>query len=60
MDITPPRYCDFLEEELVVGDAIKTLDLHLRATRVSSAAYLIAFILGLPVIVYTGSLIFPK
>ena len=41
----PPRYCDFVEEELVVNDGIKTLDLHLRATcRVRSAAYL--FILG--------------
>ena len=36
----PPRYCDFLEEELVVDDGIRTLDLHLRATcRVRSAAY---------------------
>ena len=36
----PPRYCDFLEEELAVDDGIKTLDLHLRATyRVRSAAY---------------------
>ena len=28
----PPRYCDFPEEELVVDDGIKTLDLHLCAT----------------------------
>ena len=27
----PPRFCDFLEE-LVVGDGVKTLVLHLRAT----------------------------
>ena len=27
----PPRFCDFLEE-LVVGDGVKTLGLHLRAT----------------------------
>ena len=28
----PPRYCDLLEEELVVDDGIKTLYLHLCAT----------------------------
>ena len=31
VDVTPPRFCDFLEE-LVVGDRVKTLGLHLRAT----------------------------
>ena len=36
----PPRYCDCLEEDLVVDDGIKTLDLLLRVTcRVRSAAY---------------------
>ena len=57
----PPPDIDFIEEELVGDDGIKTLDLYLRATcRIRSAAYLIAFILGLHVIVYTGSLILPK
>ena len=43
----PPRYCDFLEEELVVDDGVKTLDLHLRATcRVRSAAYFDSICLG--------------
>ena len=38
--MSPPRYCDFLEEELVVDNEIETLDLYLRATcRVRSAAY---------------------
>ena len=31
VDVTPPRFCDFLEE-LVVGDGVKTLGLHLSAT----------------------------
>ena len=40
---------------------IITLDLHLCATcRVRSAAHLIAFILGLHIIVYTGSLILTR
>ena len=44
----PPKHCDFLEEELVVDDGIKTLDLHLRATcRVRSASYFASIILGL-------------
>ena len=56
----PPRYCDFLEE-LVVDDGIKTLDLHLGvACKVRSATHLIAFILGLHIIVYTGSLILTR
>ena len=46
--MSPPRYCDFLEEELVVDDGIKTLDLHLRAIfRVRSAAYFDSIYLGL-------------
>ena len=37
--MSPPRYCDFLEE-LVVDDGIKTLDLYVRATcRERSAAH---------------------
>ena len=57
----PPRFCDFLEEELVVDDGIKTLDLHLRATcRVRSAAYFDIVYFMSYIIVYTDSLILPR
>ena len=53
----PPRYCDFLEEELVVDDGVKTLDLHLRATcRVRNAAYFDSIYFRSYIIVYTDSL----
>ena len=56
----PPRFCDFLEE-LVVGDGVKTLGLHLRATcmgvmlLVFGSVYFRSYI-----IVYTDSLILPR
>ena len=54
----PPRYCDFLEEELVVDDGIKTLDLHLCATcNVRSADYFDSIYFRSYIIVYTDSLI---
>ena len=57
----PPRYCDFLEEELVVDNGIKTLDLHLCATcRVRSAAYFYSIYFKSYIIVYTVSLILPR
>ena len=57
----PPRYCDFLEEELVVDNGIKTLDLHLCATcRVRSAAYFYSIYSRSYIIVYTVSLILPR
>ena len=57
----PPRYCDFLEEELVVDNGIKTIDLHLCATcRVRSAAYFYSIYFRSYIIVYTVSLILPR
>ena len=56
----PPRFCDFLEE-LVVGDGVKTLGLHLRATcrgvvlLIFGSVYFRSYI-----IVYTDSLILPR
>ena len=60
VDITPPRFCDFLED-LVVGDGVKTLGLHLRAT--CRGAVLIIFgsiYFRSYIIVYTDSLILPR
>ena len=58
--MSPPRYCDFLEE-LVVDDGIKTLRLHLRATRRGRCcSFSVAFILDLHVTMYTGSLILTR
>ena len=58
--ITPPRFCDFLEE-LVVGDGVKTLGLHLRAT--CRGVVLLIFVsvyFRSYIIVYTDSLILPR
>ena len=56
----PPRFCDFLEE-LVGGDGVKTLGLHLRAScrgavlLIFGSIYIRSSIIG-----YTDSLIFPR
>ena len=56
----PPRFCDFLEE-LVVGDGVETLGLHLRATcrsvvlLIFGSIYFRSYIIG-----YTDSLILPR
>ena len=56
----PPRFCDFLEE-VVVGDGVKTLGLHLRPTcrgvvlLIFGCIYIRSYI-----IVYTDSLILPR
>ena len=56
----PPRFCDFLEE-LVVGDGVKTLGLHLRGTCRGVVLLILGSIYFRPyVIVYTDSLILPK
>ena len=60
VDVTPPGFCDFLEK-LVVGDGVKTLGLHLRATcrgvvlLIFGSIYFRSYI-----IVYTDSLIFTR
>ena len=59
VDITP-RFCDF-QEELVVGDGVKILGLHLRTTcrgvvlLIFGSVYFRSYI-----IVYTDSLILPR
>ena len=56
----PPRFYDFLEE-LVVGDGVKTLGLHLRATCRSIVLLIFGSIYCRSyIIVYTDSLIFPR
>ena len=60
IDVTPPDFCDFLEE-LVVGDGVKTLGLHLSATcmGVMLLVFGSVYILGLTLCV-TDSLILPR
>ena len=54
----PPEFCDFLEE-LVVGDGVKTLGLHLRATCRGAVLLIFGSIYFRSyIIVYTDSLIF--
>ena len=55
-----PRYCDFLEDKLVVDDGIETLDLRLCATcLVRSVAQFDSICFRFYIIVYTDGLIFP-
>ena len=56
----PPRFCDLLEE-LVVGDGVKTLDLHVRATCGGVVLLIFGSICFKSYItVYTDSLILPR
>ena len=56
----PPRFYDFLEE-LVVGDGVKTLGLHLRATCRGAVLLIFGSIYFRSYfIVYTDSLILPR
>ena len=60
VDITPPIFCDFLGD-LVVGDGVKTLGLHLRATCRGVVLLILGSVyLRSDFIVYTDSLILPR